>query len=398
MIDVLLTSGWLRTSYASLRNLTSHGLTVAVCDSRPVGISQFSNKKIKKFIHADYALNEDKFCEDVLRICKQNEIKYILPAHNETEVLSRRLKKDNPELCRMIPDIDQINLFNNKKKSYDLASTLGINIPKRYDYKCIDTLKDALTRNPREKYVIKLHKSNSSKGVFYGKTINEVLYIASHLIKKYSLPNERYPQIEEYVDGVGIGYSYLFWDGKKILNFGHERVVERVETGGTSTFRKHFDNDIIRENSEKILKSVDYHGLAMVEFKYNKNTGQYWFIEVNPRMWGSMPFAISCGANFPMTAYSLCSNADKSYKYPNNNISRDKKGMWLLGHLFTALSFLIKAKPSKSIKTLVEIKEADFFDDFYRDDIGAFIGQISGYIYNLFRSLFYDDKKQKHIG
>ena len=54
MIDILLTNGWLRTSYASLRNLASQGLSVAVSDSRPVGISQFSNKKIKKFIYADY--------------------------------------------------------------------------------------------------------------------------------------------------------------------------------------------------------------------------------------------------------------------------------------------------------------------------------------------------------
>ena len=46
MIDILLTNGWLRTAYASLRNLTSQGLSVAVSDSRPFGISQFSNKKM----------------------------------------------------------------------------------------------------------------------------------------------------------------------------------------------------------------------------------------------------------------------------------------------------------------------------------------------------------------
>ena len=398
MIDILLTNGWLRTAYASLRNLTSQGLSVAVSDSRPFGISQFSNKKIKKFIYADYVLDEDRFCEDILKICRQNEIKYILPAHNETEVLSRRLKQDYPELCRMIPHIDQINLFNNKKKSYDLANSLGIDVPKRFNYECTATLKNALNNNPREKYVIKLHKSNSSKGVFYGETVKEVLDTTSYLIKKFSLPIERYPQVEEYVDGVGIGCSHLYWDGKKILNFGHERVVERIETGGTSTFRKYFHDYALNIASQKILESVNYHGLAMVEFKYNKQTGQYWFIEVNPRMWGSMPFAISCGANFPYTAFSLCNDSNKAQKSIKNKISKNKKGMWLLGHLITALNYLVKAKPRKFLYTLTEIKKADYFDDFYCDDFGAFVGQILGYAYNLLRSLFYDDKKQKHIG
>ena len=72
--------------------------------------------------------------------------------------------------------------------------------------------------------------------------------------------------------------------------------------------------------------------------------------------------------------------------------------MWLLGHLITALNYLVKAKPRKFLYTLTEIKTADYFDDFYCDDFGAFVGQILGYAYNLLRSLFYDDKKQKHIG
>lgn len=398
MIDVLLTNAWLRTSYASLRNLTSHGLNVAISDSRPIGISQFSNKKIKQFLYSDYALNEDKFCEDILKICKENKIKYILPAHNETEIISRRLKADYPQLCRMIPSIEQISIFNNKKKSYDLADSLGIKVPKRFDYTCMETLKKALMDDPREQYVIKLLKSNSSKGVFYGRSINEVLSIASSLIKKFSLPSERYPQIEEYVDGVGVGSSYLFWDGEKMLNFGHERVTERIETGGTSTFRKHFSDDNINAASQKILETVNYHGLAMVEFKFNKKTGEYWFIEVNPRMWGSMPFAISCGANFPFLAYSLSNNEYKPDRDVKNYISEDKKGMWLMGHLVTAFNHLLKAKPKKFLRTLAEINKADTFDDFHYDDFGAFIGQIFGYIYNSFRSLFFNDKKQKHIG
>jgi protein-tyrosine-phosphatase len=51
-------------------------------------------------------------------------------------------------------------------------------------------------------------------------------------------------------------------------------------------------------DAERLLAAVKWHGVAMVEFKMNTK-GQYWLMEINPRLWGSLALSIDAGADFP---------------------------------------------------------------------------------------------------
>ena len=168
MSDVLLTYGWVRSSYSALRNLKKHNLQVFVSDSSCIGMSQFSkfSSGFKKY--TSHYENENKFISDILDICSSQEIKLILPSHNETEIIARHRYKFSDDLVAIIPDESHCRMFNNKSDAYDYVSNIAIPVPGRIKYADPNLISQLLMNKTIEKTVIKLLTGNSSKGVFYG--------------------------------------------------------------------------------------------------------------------------------------------------------------------------------------------------------------------------------------
>ena len=48
-----------------------------------------------------------------------------------------------------------------------------------------------------------------------------------------------------------------------------------------------------------MLDALQWHGVAMVEFRRDSRDGDYKLIEVNPKFWGSLDLALAADADFP---------------------------------------------------------------------------------------------------
>ncbi|MFB3041919.1 MAG: ATP-grasp domain-containing protein, partial [Candidatus Poribacteria bacterium] len=111
--------------------------------------------------------------------------------------------------------------------------------------------------------------------------------------------------VQENFIGMGVGVELLAAQGESLFAFQHVRVHEPI-MGGGSSYRKSvaLDSELL-EASTKLLKALNYTGVAMVEFKVNFKTGAWVFIEINARFWGSLPLAVAAGADFPYYLYQL---------------------------------------------------------------------------------------------
>jgi len=379
--EVLLTYGWVRSSYAALRNLSKHDLSVAVSDTSKLGMCQFSRLHDGFFKYTSHYENEDKFISDLVKICEQGNIKLILPVHNETEIIARHREKFNPSIMACVPNHELCELFNNKKASYELVEKLNIPVPVRIKYNDPKEVPIKLHEQGFTRSVIKLLTGNSGKGVFYAATPEEAQQIVENLIYKFDLKKSRFPQVEEYIEGDGFGVSVLYWDGECIVDFSHKRLRDKVTTGGTSTLREMTSNPYIKQAALKLFNHVGWHGLAMCEFKVCSETGKFWFIEVNPRMWGSIPLAIAAGVEFPYLAWMCAKMGPKEAKeYHRRAILADHwRARWLLGDLFVFLQKCGKLQFKEAIKILVKTK-SDSLDDFYIDDPLPFFGELFIYL------------------
>ncbi len=117
-----------------------------------------------------------------------------------------------------------------------------------------------------------------------------------------------YPLIQEFCPGYGLGHMIFMHDGRPILQFQHQRVREWPPEGGVSSLCRSIGADANRELFDKsvaLLREIGWRGAAMVEYRFDPDTGRAVFMEVNGRFWGSIPLAYHAGAWFGWHTFSV---------------------------------------------------------------------------------------------
>jgi predicted ATP-grasp superfamily ATP-dependent carboligase len=118
----------------------------------------------------------------------------------------------------------------------------------------------------------------------------------------------RYPLIQSFAPGWGLGQMLFMHNGEALLRFQHERIHEWPPEGGVSSLcrsvpiEQHTD---LMHKSIRLLQEIGWEGAAMVEYRYDSGSGRAILMEVNGRFWGSLPLAYRAGAPFAWYTYSV---------------------------------------------------------------------------------------------
>jgi predicted ATP-grasp superfamily ATP-dependent carboligase len=264
-----------------------------------------------------------------------------------------------------------------KAQTMKLALELNIPHPKTYYISKIEELVE-LTGRIEYPVVVKPRLSCGSWGVTCVEKREELhnKYLTVH--NKYP-----YPIIQEFIPrgGDAYGVSLLFnRDSQVRAIFAHRRLREFPVSGGPSTLRESVHRPDLVEVACKLLKALDWYGLAMVEFKEDPRDGQCKVLEINPRFWGSLALAVVAGVDFPYLLYKMTMEGDVEAvtEYPQGVRCR-----WLLpGDI---LHFLKNPKRFKLKPSFFDFSGNNRNDDFisWRD-----IGPTIGFFLNAFMSLF----------
>ncbi|MEM0026550.1 MAG: hypothetical protein QXT53_01265 [Ignisphaera sp.] len=106
--------------------------------------------------------------------------------------------------------------------------------------------------------------------------------------------------VQEYVEGIGRGYYALTFEGKPIMEFTHQRIVEYQPVGGASLYaRGPIEDPQLYAIGRRVVELLRWNGVLMVETRYVDELGAHYVIEVNPKFWGSIDLAVSLGYHFP---------------------------------------------------------------------------------------------------
>jgi len=112
--------------------------------------------------------------------------------------------------------------------------------------------------------------------------------------------------VQDYVEGEGCGFFAITKDsGQPLASFCHRRLREYPISGGPSTLCESIFDATLVELGNRVLRRLNWRGIAMVEFRHDRRRQKYNFLEINPRFWGSLPLAIHCGINFPVYQVQL---------------------------------------------------------------------------------------------
>ncbi|MEO7039466.1 MAG: ATP-grasp domain-containing protein [Gemmatimonadaceae bacterium] len=111
---------------------------------------------------------------------------------------------------------------------------------------------------------------------------------------------------QSYHGGQGVGIELLVSKGELVASFQHRRLSENPPSGGVAAvaIAEAVDPKLL-DYSMRLLRALEWEGVAMVEFRHERGTGETALMEVNGRFWGSLPLNTIAGVDFPLYAWQL---------------------------------------------------------------------------------------------
>ena len=249
--------------------------------------------------HPDPLYASDDFIEFLKKIGGKYEL--IIPITEEAQLATSRIKKSLEEKGSIVPIPDYEILVKVVDKVAVLKTAIKADIP---------TPKTLITTQPidiaeviDELGLPFIMKVSTEIGIPPGPG-NRYFVIKRKIdgrafISMFAKLRKHGPVIlQEYITGTSIGVSVIISrDRKLIAYFGHRRILEQYPDGGPSVIAETYLHPKALKLAIKLLKALNWYVVAMTEFKVNDDS--VYFIELNPRFWGTLPLAIASGVDFP---------------------------------------------------------------------------------------------------
>jgi predicted ATP-grasp superfamily ATP-dependent carboligase len=256
--------------------------------------------------------------EDFLSFFERLAGKYdfIIPTMEKTQLPISTIKDILEEKGTLVP-IPIYDILKNavdKAKMLEICARNGINTPKTLVLTDAPKIEDVAEKIGIPFIMKTSTEINIPPGpqnryfIFKEKPTQELFLTAFKRLQKYG------PVIlQEWIDGIGIGASFIFSKYHEVVAyFGHKRILERFPDGGPSVIAESYIYPDALKNGAKLLKVLKWQGVAMVEFRLGHD-GKIYFMELNPRFWGTLPLAISSGLDFPRLLVEYYDSMQEDY-------------------------------------------------------------------------------------
>ena len=359
--DILITYCWNRVGYNIMRSLVLHGLKVWVADTSKWNICSISKYCSGSFVYPNPFKEEAKFIECLKKKIEEIHPIMLLPTHDESVIIMRHRHEFPRDLIIPYVNHELLLTLANKAKSSTIAQKAGVAVPEIYH-----SIEDII----KYPVVLKTVIGNSAKGVFFPKSENEL----RELIK---LHHEEEMLIEEWIGGTDYSVDCVRWPGF-IKTSVYHALVTKTDGGGTTTQREIVDVPRLEMEARKLLDAVDFKGVCGMDFRYDPVTNKIAYIETNARFTGGLATPICAGFDIPWVLYNLA--VFGKYDEPIN-IKIGTKTKWILGDIITLVGRCLSLKwNSKELKQIFTFSGFDAFDDYFKDDKRAILGEFGYYL------------------
>jgi len=290
---------------AVVRSLGRRGVPVHVAAAVDDPLAACSRHARTRFRHPDPLTDEAGFIGWLRDRLGNGRYALVIPVTERTVVPLMRHRDALGPTPLALADTAALEQVLDKRRTFALAETLGIRVPRSVNVASLDELPAAAALG--YPVVVKPARSFGADAVqrvqltvAYARDAAELRRLAESAL--------RYGPVilQEYFRGDGIGVELIAEHGEIRYAFQHRRLHEVPLTGGGSSLRvSEAPTPALLQASAALMRALGWHGVAMVEFKHDPATGDYRLMEINGRFWGSLPLAVAAGADFPAMLHAL---------------------------------------------------------------------------------------------
>ena len=234
--------------------------------------------------YCDYArkvcgMRDEKYIPQLLDICKNDHIDVLIPTiDTDLLVLSQNERLFASEGVRvLISKSDKITICRDKNHTSVFFESCGLKAPRTYD--------DYNAYDGGYPCFIKPKDGSSSIDAFKVNTAED-LVVYSQKVENYI--------IQPFVDGTEYTVDiFCDFDGNPIYITPRERVAVRA---GEVLKTKISNDPVMIEECMSIIDKFKPCGPMTVQLIKDRNTGENYYIEINPRYGGGAPLSMKAGA------------------------------------------------------------------------------------------------------
>lgn len=310
MSNVFVTDAQMRSSLAVIRSLGKKGLKVTAGEEIKFATGFFSKYCKQRMIYPSPQRNKKEFVNFLLKILKENHYDVLFPVADAClePIVSNEEKISRYTSIALPPQRVFIRAYD-KGVTLKIAMKNSISCPRTYFVNKLDKIYDI--KNQLEyPVVIKPRISSGRRGIKVCNSPDELIVNYKKVCAEYDKP-----LIQEYIPyGGELGVYTLFnYKSEPVALTVQRRLRSYPVSGGPSTLRETIKNEISEKAVEiafRLLKAMNWVGVAMVEFRIDKRDESLKLMEVNPRFWGSLQLSILAGVDFPYLLYKMITEGD----------------------------------------------------------------------------------------
>jgi predicted ATP-grasp superfamily ATP-dependent carboligase len=298
---VLVTDAGRGSALAFIRSLGARGWEVTAADADRSSPGFRSRHTSHRLVYPRPTERPDAFVETIRRTVVARGIDLVIPITDETGL---PLAADRAALggraIVALPDPAAMAVTHDKRATVALAERLGVPVPPTCT---VAAGEDVVAAAASLGYPVVV-KPVASRALLPDGTI--AAYAVSYAGDSAELraacavlDDATSVILQRWLPGVGFGVEVLTHRGRPLAAFQHRRLREVPVTGGASSLRESvaLDPDLY-DAAVRLLGDVRWSGLAMVEFRRGED-GVGYLMEINGRVWGSLPLAVRAGMDFP---------------------------------------------------------------------------------------------------
>ena len=334
-MDVIVLDGNENQAVACVRSLASQGHRVHVGASTSWSKAGWSRDATSTFEYPASQDDVNAFIACVVERARQIPGVLVLPLTERTTlpVSEHRDQFGSVGAKLVLPAHDRVLQAFDKERTTQLASSLGIPVPKTAVLRTVSEIDEgakyvgfpAVLKPRSSEEVTPVGRVVATGAPIYARNIEEFRTAYATLRHRSQVV-----LAQEYIQGRGEGFFALMRKGEIRIEFSHRRIRDVRPTGSGSAVRvSTVPDSALREAALKVLRALEWHGVAMVEF-IRKPDGTLVFLEVNGRFWNSLSLAVYAGADFPSRLAEL---AEKGDVVTDTRYRSGVRCRWLLGDL-----------------------------------------------------------------
>lgn len=303
---ILVTDAGRGSGLAVIRSLGRRGWRVIAADRDPASPGFRSRYTERSLVYPPPMSRPQEYLQTLWEAADREGVDLIVPV-TEASILPLTQARGMFEgRCRLaLPDQAAWEVTANKQQTIELAQSLGIPAPKTRTVSSADEAKRCahefawpLVIKPQRSQLYHSDGSSEPLKVSYAQDAEELVQEVARYEGRCAV------LLQEYVAGAGCGVELLLSEGEPLAAFQHKRLREIPVHGGASAYRESVPLDpLLYDYSLRLMRALRWTGLAMVEFKLGDAGPK--LMEINGRIWGSLPLAVASGVDFPARLVEL---------------------------------------------------------------------------------------------